>query len=834
MTMFSPYGATGYGFEDTGIAPLDLGTAPNLTPEPFVAQTSRPTFQQSNTARNVALLGAGLQALGGIGQVIYGGRQTRAQAEENARAVGKANLISILTKQNVAANPATISSGGNRTSQLLANVGTSLTSLGSQMQSYRDSEYKLKLADEAAEIAAQRARREEDQYKRERLSQARSDAMARGKASAINQLRIVAASADSPEIENLSKQDIERHQLKTFVQKSVVKETILPALMQSIAEGETPSSYSDEDRYAAGSEGAQISGVTLTKGQYKGQTAIGKYQIMPGNVAGWSKQYLGIELTPEDLYKDPRFQEQIAYSVMEDYFDRAVDLGASTDDAIGMVATAWHSGKLSLDWRDSTTTDLGTGKATANYALEALDGVKEILGKPDLLTQNEYIAPDVLAEIKEMDALKALINPGAVDKLTDGMSEDLKSYFLAGYSSPILDHIQLSHGEYKTAVNQYNNLVQTVNDEQRNEELLNMQKAADLATQEGILTDAAFKIQKEGKEIFTKVYEAIEDSDEMKLFNAVAANYTKLHSVFDGFKKFNAETGEFTLDDYEQTFSATHQITIINTFQRLIDEATVREGDVALYMNNTSGAVGKVKVMLANLKSGSIITASTIKDMEEVSNALMRASVGAAMGSATSRLNAEKANFGPKGAFKDIAPENFDRILEQGITELMRAKFKPTIGAFEMDGKDYDYIDSERVPDSMELNALLEGQLRDLYPKGWSTEGGTKQDQEKARKKIQGDTEIARVLFSKQGTTQNGLDNIEYFSNMYNMPYPGLGTPAQLTEEEKRKIKEEEENARQQRYRIGSIDAIKSDTLSTLRGGIATIDRGIQSLAGTR
>ena len=66
------------------------------------------------------------------------------------------------------------------------------------------------------------------------------------------------------------------------------------------------------------------------------------------------------------------------------------------------------------------------------------------------------------------------------------------------------------------------------------------------------------------------------------------------------------------------------------------------------------------------------------------------------------------------------------------------------------------------------------------------------------------------------------------------MPYPGLGTPAQLTEEEKRKIKEEEENARQQRYRIGSIDAIKSDTLSTLRGGIATIDRGIQSLAGTR
>ena len=55
-----------------------------------------------------------------------------------------------------------------------------------------------------------------------------------------------------------------------------------------------------------------------------------------------------------------------------------------------------------------------------------------------------------------------------------------------------------------------------------------------------------------------------------------------------------------------------------------------------------------------------------------------------------------------------------------------------------------------------------------------------------------------------------------------------------LGRDENEQIKEEEERARQQRYRTGSIDAIKSDTLSTLRGGAATIDRGIQFLAGTR
>ena len=47
-------------------------------------------YAQSNTARNLALAGAGLQAVGSLGQAIYGGRQQRRQAQQNKRAIGRA------------------------------------------------------------------------------------------------------------------------------------------------------------------------------------------------------------------------------------------------------------------------------------------------------------------------------------------------------------------------------------------------------------------------------------------------------------------------------------------------------------------------------------------------------------------------------------------------------------------------------------------------------------------------------------------------------------------------------------------------------------------------
>ncbi len=63
--------------------------------------------------------------------------------------------------------------------------------------------------------------------------------------------------------------------------------------------------------------------------------ALGKYQIMPANVAPWSREILGRSVTPNQFYNDPRLQEQIAQGMLRKYYDRYGPEGA---------AVAWYAG----------------------------------------------------------------------------------------------------------------------------------------------------------------------------------------------------------------------------------------------------------------------------------------------------------------------------------------------------------------------------------------------------------------------------------------------------------------------------------------------------------
>ena len=347
MTIGNPYGLDIYttDYSDPRLSfqrsPYDytqsLGTARPLHAIEEQPPVQRTGYQQSDTARNIALAGAGLQALGGIGQVIFGGRQTRAQQKENARSIGKANLISILTGKNISPNPSAVSSTGNRTSQLLANVGSSLTSLGTQVQSYRDSEYKLKLADEAAMLAAQRARRDEDIFTRQRRESERNAAMTRGQIEAARAITGFASGNGGAygDLNNEETEELMRdYGVKRLYRDNLTKEAVMPALMQAIAMQETGADYSEAERYDAGNEGAAIKGVVLPDSSiFAGEKAVGKYQIMPSNVKAWSKKHLGVELTPQDLYNRPALQEQIAYMQMSEYFDMALESGANIEEA---------------------------------------------------------------------------------------------------------------------------------------------------------------------------------------------------------------------------------------------------------------------------------------------------------------------------------------------------------------------------------------------------------------------------------------------------------------------------------------------------------------------
>lgn len=63
--------------------------------------------------------------------------------------------------------------------------------------------------------------------------------------------------------------------------------------------------------------------------------ALGKYQIMPGNIPSWSKQILGFSITPSQFYQSPKYQEQIAQGMLRNYYNKWGPGGA---------AVAWYAG----------------------------------------------------------------------------------------------------------------------------------------------------------------------------------------------------------------------------------------------------------------------------------------------------------------------------------------------------------------------------------------------------------------------------------------------------------------------------------------------------------
>src|SRR5690242_14824625 len=67
----------------------------------------------------------------------------------------------------------------------------------------------------------------------------------------------------------------------------------------------------------------------------RGSGALGKYQVMPSNVAGWSRQVLGYSISPSTFLHSPSLQEQIVRGILKGYFDKWGPRGA---------AAAWYAG----------------------------------------------------------------------------------------------------------------------------------------------------------------------------------------------------------------------------------------------------------------------------------------------------------------------------------------------------------------------------------------------------------------------------------------------------------------------------------------------------------
>ena len=66
-----------------------------------------------------------------------------------------------------------------------------------------------------------------------------------------------------------------------------------------------------------------------------GSGALGKYQVMPSNVAGWSRQVLGYSITPSQFLHSPQLQEKIVSGILHGYYNKWGPRGA---------AAAWYAG----------------------------------------------------------------------------------------------------------------------------------------------------------------------------------------------------------------------------------------------------------------------------------------------------------------------------------------------------------------------------------------------------------------------------------------------------------------------------------------------------------
>lgn len=86
-----------------------------------------------------------------------------------------------------------------------------------------------------------------------------------------------------------------------------------------------------------GSGGYKAVGPVVTKGMYRGQRALGKYQVMQGNVGPWSKEILGYSVTPQQFYNDPALQEKIVSGKMNQIYKK---YGNWSD-----VASVWFTGQ---------------------------------------------------------------------------------------------------------------------------------------------------------------------------------------------------------------------------------------------------------------------------------------------------------------------------------------------------------------------------------------------------------------------------------------------------------------------------------------------------------
>lgn len=113
-------------------------------------------------------------------------------------------------------------------------------------------------------------------------------------------------------------------------------------------------------------------GPLITRGEYRGQRAAGKYQIMPGNLPAWSREALGREVSLDEFLANPELQERIARHRVSAYYRQ---YGNAAD-----VASVWHSGRPLREAENARDQNM----STREYVGRVVGNPQEASVDPDL------------------------------------------------------------------------------------------------------------------------------------------------------------------------------------------------------------------------------------------------------------------------------------------------------------------------------------------------------------------------------------------------------------------------------------------------------------------
>jgi hypothetical protein len=118
--------------------------------------------------------------------------------------------------------------------------------------------------------------------------------------------------------------------------------------------GNTPGGNSSFARFMSAISGRESGGNYNARNRDTG--AMGKYQIMPGNIQGshkgWDYEALGYDVSPQQFMSNPQLQEAIAKYKLQQYYNKYGPRGA---------AIAWYAGPGAVNY-SSGALNRGQGK----------------------------------------------------------------------------------------------------------------------------------------------------------------------------------------------------------------------------------------------------------------------------------------------------------------------------------------------------------------------------------------------------------------------------------------------------------------------------------------